>query len=306
MAELFGKEGGCREGAAARCTCSTSSGASWAATGSSAATCRSRPASASPPTARDGRRDALHVRRRRLEPGHVRRDDEPRRAVEAAGRLHGHEQPVRDGHLARTPLRGDRPPAQGRGLRRARRRVRRHGRDGRPPRRRRGAAARARGAPADAGGGDHVPLPRALDGRPRGVPHERAGRRVAQRDPIALWSARLVEEGVLDEGRPSRSSTRRRARRSTRRSRSPTARRSRRPSRSTTTSTCSATRCAAGTRSTSARRACTAARTSAGGRSTRACARSTTSTPRGRTIQRRAAPGRRGAGRARHDGERGG
>ena len=35
----------CPAAAAARCTCSTPSGASWAATGSSAATCRSRPAS---------------------------------------------------------------------------------------------------------------------------------------------------------------------------------------------------------------------------------------------------------------------
>ena len=48
--------------------------------------------------------DALPVRRRRLQPGHVRRDAQPRRAVEAAGRLHGHEQPVRHGHRARAPL----------------------------------------------------------------------------------------------------------------------------------------------------------------------------------------------------------
>ena len=51
MAELFGRvDGVLARGAAARCTCSTSRGASWAATGSSAATCRSRPASAWPPT----------------------------------------------------------------------------------------------------------------------------------------------------------------------------------------------------------------------------------------------------------------
>ena len=72
--------------------------------------------------------DAVPVRRRRLQPGHVRRDDEPRRAVEAAGRLHGHEQPVRHGHVARAPLGRDRPHAQGRGLRRARHALRRHGR----------------------------------------------------------------------------------------------------------------------------------------------------------------------------------
>ena len=46
----------------------------------------------------------LRVRRRRLQPGHVRRDAQPRRAVEAAGRLHGHQQPVRHGHRARAPL----------------------------------------------------------------------------------------------------------------------------------------------------------------------------------------------------------
>ena len=47
----------------------------------------------------------------------------------------------------------------------------------------RGAAPRARGAPAGAGRGDHLPLPRPLDGRPRGVPHEGAGRRVARARP---------------------------------------------------------------------------------------------------------------------------
>ena len=47
MAELFGRvDGVLARAAAARCTCSTSSAASWAATGSSAATCRSPPASA--------------------------------------------------------------------------------------------------------------------------------------------------------------------------------------------------------------------------------------------------------------------
>ena len=61
-----------------------------------------------------GGRDRVHVRRRRLQPGHVRRDDEPGGAVEAARRLHGHQQPVRDGHGARAPLGRDRPPAQGR------------------------------------------------------------------------------------------------------------------------------------------------------------------------------------------------
>ena len=51
------------------------------------------------------RGDAVHVRRRRLQPGHVRRDAEPGRAVAAAGRVHGHQQPVRHGHLAASATR---------------------------------------------------------------------------------------------------------------------------------------------------------------------------------------------------------
>ena len=43
--------------------------------------------------------------------------------------------------------------------------------------------ARARGAPAAAGGGGHLPLPRALDGRPRAVPHEGGGRALARARP---------------------------------------------------------------------------------------------------------------------------
>ena len=117
------------------------------------------------------------------EPGHVRRDDEPRGAVEAAGGLHGHQQPVRHGHRARAPLGGDRPAAQGRGLRRAGHGVRRHGRARHLPRHPGGAAHRARGAPPGARRGDHLPLPRPLDGRPRGVPHQGAGRGVAQARP---------------------------------------------------------------------------------------------------------------------------
>ena len=51
-------------------------------------------------TAGHRRGDAVHVRRRRLQPGHLRRDAEPGGAVAAAGRLHGHQQPVRHGHRA--------------------------------------------------------------------------------------------------------------------------------------------------------------------------------------------------------------
>ena len=61
----------------------------------------------------------MRVRRRRRQPGHVRRDAEHRRAVEPAGGLHGHQQPVRDGHRARAPHRPDRPAQARRGLRRA-------------------------------------------------------------------------------------------------------------------------------------------------------------------------------------------
>ncbi len=57
----------------------------------------------------------LHVRRRCLEHRQLRRDDEPRGAVEAAGRLPGREQPLRHGDGDRAPLGGHRPVAQGRG-----------------------------------------------------------------------------------------------------------------------------------------------------------------------------------------------
>ncbi len=70
----------------------------------------------------------MHVRRRRLQPGHVRRDAQPRRAVAAAGGVHGHQQPVRHGHRAAPPLRRHRPAAQGREPRRAGHALRRHGR----------------------------------------------------------------------------------------------------------------------------------------------------------------------------------
>ncbi len=124
-------------------------------------------------------RDAVHVRRRRHQPGHLRGDDEPGRAVGAADRVHGHQQPVRHGHRAGAPLRGDRPVAQGRRLRRARKAVRRHGRARRARLRVGRARDGARGGRAAAGGGRDLPLPRALDGRPRGVPHQGGGGGVA-------------------------------------------------------------------------------------------------------------------------------
>ena len=125
----------------------------------------------------------VRVRRRRVQPGHVRRDAQPRRAVEAAGGLHGHQQPVRHGHRARAPHRADRPAPPRRRLRRARHALRRHGRDRDLRGDARGDPPRARRSPADPRRGDHVSLPRPLDGRPRGVPHQGAGRRVAQARP---------------------------------------------------------------------------------------------------------------------------
>ncbi len=224
----------------------------------------------------------MRVRRRRRQPGHVRRDAQPRRAVEAAGGLHGHQQPVRHGHGDRAPLRavtdlhrrGDGFGVPG---------MRCDGMDVVDDLRRdaRGDPARARGPAADPRRGRHLPLPRALDGRPRGVPHQGAGRGVAQARPDQHVRRAAAERG---RGRAGRAEAARRGggragRRGGRVRRQ--GRRSRRPSRSTTTSTCSATRCRAGTRSTSARPACTAARTS--GRSPRRSAgRPTTTTRRSR------------------------
>ena len=141
-------------------------------------------------------RDPLDDGRRRHQPGHVRRDHEPRRALEAAGGLPDHQQPVRHGHRAPPPLGGDRPLAQVRGLRRARHEVRRHGRARRALRDHGRAPLRARGAQAAAGGGRDLPLPRPLHGRPRGVPHEGGGRGVAQARPD-----RLVLEAARGRGR---------------------------------------------------------------------------------------------------------
>ena len=209
-----------------------------------------------------GLRHALHVRRRRLEPGHVRRDDEHRGAVEAAGRVPRGQQPVRDGHRARSPLGRHRPLAEGRVPRRAGRARRRHGRAGGARVRRRAPAPCARGAPADAGRGAHLPLPRPLGRRPRGLPHQGGGAAVARARPDPRPTRSCSRRRACSTRRTSRSATARRSRSSTRRSSSPTRARSRRSSRCTTTSTCSATRSRAGTRSTSARPRCTAARTS--------------------------------------------
>ena len=171
-------------GAAARCTSSTASGGSWAATGSSAATCRSPPGLALASDYKgDRRRHRLHVRRRRLEHRQLRRDDEPGGALAAAGRLHPREQPLRDGHLGRAPLGGHRLLEEGRGPGRPGRARRRHGRAGDARDGRRAHPDRPRGAPADDGRGVHLPLPRPLRRRPRGLPDQGGGRGVAQEGP---------------------------------------------------------------------------------------------------------------------------
>ncbi len=117
-----------------------------------------------------GQRHGLHVRRWRIQHRQLRRDDEPGRAVVAAGRLPGREQPLRDGNLDRAPLGGHGPLAQGGGLRRPRRPRRRHGRTRCPRDGRRAHPDGARGPQADPGRGLHLPLPRPLRGRPRGIP----------------------------------------------------------------------------------------------------------------------------------------
>ena len=103
--------------------------------------------------------------------------------MEAAGLLPGREQPLRDGDRGRAPLGPDRPLEEGGGLRDPRQAGRRHGRDRRARGRRRGDPVGARGGPADAAGGRHLPLPRPLRRRPRGLPRARGGRGVAGEGP---------------------------------------------------------------------------------------------------------------------------
>ena len=161
----------------------------------------------------DGHR--LHVRRRRLEHRQLRRDDEPGGALEAAGRLHRREQPLRDGDLGRAPLGADRPLEEGRGLRGPGRAGRRHGRD----RGARGASPRGSGIARE----ERRPtLLEAFTYRYRG--HSAADPEVyrereeveewREKDPIETFARRCVEAGVLgerevqevrDEGRASRS-----------------------------------------------------------------------------------------------------
>ena len=103
--------------------------------------------------------------------------------MDAAGPLPGREQPLRDGDRGRAPLGPDRPLEEGRGLRHLRHPGRRDGRDRDARGRRRGPAPGARRRAADTAGGLHLPLPRPLRRRPRGLPRARGGRRVARERP---------------------------------------------------------------------------------------------------------------------------
>ena len=76
----------------------------------------------------------------------------------------------------------------------------------------RGAAHRARGAPPVLVEADHLPLPRPLDGRPRGVPHQGAGRGVAQARPDPAVRRRASRPRAIVRPTSASSSTRTRSR----------------------------------------------------------------------------------------------
>ena len=125
----------------------------------------------------------LHVRRRRVQHRQLRRDHEPRRALEAAARLPGREQPLRHGHLDRAPLGRHRPLAKGGGPRSAGRPGGRHGRARGARDRRRAPPNGASRAPAHPRRSIHLPLSRPLSGRPRGLQDQGGGGGVAQEGP---------------------------------------------------------------------------------------------------------------------------
>ena len=156
-------------------------------------------------------------------------------------------------HSAQTDL-----SREGRGLRDPRRADRRHGRDRGPRGGHRGHPPGPRGAAADAARGLHLPLPRPLRRRPRGLPRAGGGRGVAGQRPDRDLRRSAASRPACSARATSRRSARRPRRRSRRRSSSPTPRPSRRSTPSTKTSTCS-TATTAGTRSTSAARSRTAA-----------------------------------------------
>ena len=125
-------------------------------------------------------RHRLLLRRRRGGRGRVPRDDEPCRALGAAGALRLREQRLRHG-LGAGPLRvRDRHPRQGGGLRHGGRGRRRHGRGRRrgrgPPRGRRDPRATAAAVPRM----PDLPLPGAFDVRRPALPRQGRGRGLAR------------------------------------------------------------------------------------------------------------------------------
>ena len=171
-------------GAAARCTCSTSRAASWAATGSSAATCRSPPGIA---LASD-----------------YQGTDEVTLCTfgDGASNQGTFGETLNLAALWKLPvvfMVTNNQFGMGTALRRhsAVTDLQRKGESLGVPGMRcdgmdvldthavalRGGRARARGAPPAARRGRHLPLPRPLDGRPRAVPHQGGGRAVARARP---------------------------------------------------------------------------------------------------------------------------
>jgi TPP-dependent pyruvate/acetoin dehydrogenase alpha subunit len=151
-------------------------------------------------------------RRRRLEPRRMARDGELRRRAEAQPGLRDPEQPLGARHA--TPA--SRAPRAASPARRGLRHSRHHGLRQRPRRGRRrlrlGGRARAGRARPGADRARHLPAPRARPPRRRPLPRQRRGRcrratstttsacvgRAA--DPVALYQARLIAEGVASAG----------------------------------------------------------------------------------------------------------
>ncbi len=123
-----------------------------------------------------GAGDRVLLRRRGGGRRRVSRVAQPGRALEASGPLPLREQPLRDGHRAGAPPGAAGHPAEGRRLRDAVRRRRRHGRAGGRSGHAAGRRARAAWRGPVPAGAAHVPLPRPLDGRPGALPDEGGGR----------------------------------------------------------------------------------------------------------------------------------
>ena len=143
----------------------------------------------------------LH-RRRRLQPGHVPREPQPRRRVAPARRLRGREQRLRGVDVAQLPPERRRPDQARRRLRPARHQRRRLRLLRRPRGRRRGHRARPLGRRCLAHRVQGHALLRPLRGRPADLPRPRRGRRAAAhaRLPGRLLAAR-------DRGRTGRRAT---------------------------------------------------------------------------------------------------